>query len=336
MSNSHETSPELEPIDLRKLTTLLNYERVTSDPRFQGVKLGSSSIADPKMIQQLTSMKACQDLIDQAPPSIEKTVWSTVAYDPTHRNNSEFPAATCEVHPLASDKVKALTSAQRDSLYYGLLGDEGCFEAITLYELFFVHCERGQKVSIQLGKEPPHLVDLSDHFIVELKLQHPKILTVVAGLPETSVSGFRDEQGRAILAFRNDPLTPDIVVDMSRLQYGDAGRGDYGENYYLGRFSDYLESFKKLYGNIVPLNSKPPGLYKSSSKERREWQIGCAERAWKRWNEKESKPWCDFCGKGGNLMKCGACKNSEVWYCCKEHQVAGWKLHKHTCEKNKA
>ncbi|CAG8972577.1 hypothetical protein HYALB_00011309 [Hymenoscyphus albidus] len=261
MSTSIGTSQELEPIGLRKLTTLLNYERATSDPCFQGVKLMSSSVTDPKMIQQLTSVKACRDLIDRAPPSINrKTIWSTVAYDPTHRNNSEFLAATCEIHPLASDKVKALASAQRDSLYYGLLGDEGCWEAIALYEIFFVHCERGQKVSIQVGKEPPHLVDLSDHFIIELKIQHPKILTVVAGLPETSVNGFRDEQAHAVLAFSADPSSPGIVVDMSRLQYGDSGRGDYGENYYLGRLPTILNPSRSCTGILCLSIPSHPGF----------------------------------------------------------------------------
>ena len=39
---------------------------------------------------------------------------------------------------------------------------------------------------------------------------------------------------------------------------------------------------------------------------------------------------CGFCGQGGHLQVCGACK--QIWYCCKKHQVAHWRTHKPTCK----
>lgn len=47
-----EPELELEPIPLRTLTLLLNYERIISDPRFHDVRLIATSLADPNMCQQ--------------------------------------------------------------------------------------------------------------------------------------------------------------------------------------------------------------------------------------------------------------------------------------------
>jgi len=44
---------DLEPIPLRTLTVLLNYERVISNTRFTGVRLMNSSFADPQMVTHM-------------------------------------------------------------------------------------------------------------------------------------------------------------------------------------------------------------------------------------------------------------------------------------------
>jgi hypothetical protein len=48
-----ESNAKMEPISLRTLTVLLNYERMISDTRFEDVALHSSSIVDPLMIKNL-------------------------------------------------------------------------------------------------------------------------------------------------------------------------------------------------------------------------------------------------------------------------------------------
>lgn len=42
----------MEPIPLRTLTTLLNYERMISDPRFHGHKLWRSSLKDGGLVDR--------------------------------------------------------------------------------------------------------------------------------------------------------------------------------------------------------------------------------------------------------------------------------------------
>ncbi len=69
---------EPEPIPLRTLTVLLNYERVISDPRFKGVQLMKSSLADPGMIDRakvnyaslLSSVPKTTVYLEPSPPRI--------------------------------------------------------------------------------------------------------------------------------------------------------------------------------------------------------------------------------------------------------------------------
>jgi hypothetical protein len=49
---NQELAKNLEPIPLRTLTVLLNYERYVSDPRFQGIKLHLSTLTDPDSIER--------------------------------------------------------------------------------------------------------------------------------------------------------------------------------------------------------------------------------------------------------------------------------------------
>jgi hypothetical protein len=126
-----------------------------------------------------------------------------------------------------------------------------------------------------------------------------------------------------------------LVVDMARMQYGATGRGTYGESYFLGTLSGFVGSMQQnICTQLVPkyeVERISLGINEENEVRIRE----CANRAWKRWQNRKTEGWCDYCGKGGpDLMQCGACKKTKVRYCCREHQVAGWKLHKHTCEKS--
>ncbi len=47
---ANTSTKSTEPIPLRTLTVLLNYERMISDPRFKDVKLVISSLADPSIV----------------------------------------------------------------------------------------------------------------------------------------------------------------------------------------------------------------------------------------------------------------------------------------------
>jgi hypothetical protein len=148
-------------------------------------------------------------------------------------------------------------------------------------------------------------------------------------------TGARDNEAHCVLGFpHQDAAGMMFIVDMSRMQYGAAGRGSYGENYFLGTIDDWIESMKNICAELIKVDLSSTVSISDMEEDKR--LKNCAQRVWDRWQNRESEGWCEHCGKGGkNLLRCGRCKTAMIRYCCKEHQVAGWKLHKHTCEKTK-
>jgi hypothetical protein len=122
------------------------------------------------------------------------------------------------------------------------------------------------------------------------------------------------------------------------MKYGEAVRGGYGEYYFLGDGLGWLASMNRVCEQAV--------LGHDRTKESKEWVWAgsrsevkerfrvCAEKAWKRWQNREMESWCDVCGKGGDLLDCGRCSLVKVRYCCEEHRRAGWDLHRFTCERD--
>lgn len=148
-------------------------------------------------------------------------------------------------------------------------------------------------------------------------------------------TGSRDNEGHGILAFpcpgRKDKQQ--FVVDMTRMEYGDAGRGTYGENYFLGTLDGYMKSMRRICVDPELVNTWD-ACHTALGSEAETRMKACAKRVWERWQNRESEGWCEHCGKGGKeLKRCRGCRMAKVWWCCREHQLAGWTLHKHTCER---
>ncbi|KAH6722623.1 hypothetical protein BKA61DRAFT_729934 [Leptodontidium sp. MPI-SDFR-AT-0119] len=335
MSSTNPPATEMEPIPLRTLTVLLAYEKMATDPRFVDHGLVVSSTADPGVLaagemQNPSFFSSCPrtiirrslhqfEQVNDAPSSIEST-------------------AMCKVSPNAGPEVKNLTVAQLDSIYYESLGHNGCYSSISLYQYFFQLCPPDQRISIQIKNEEPVIVDPSTRQTIEFGIMGPKPWTVVLkdSSPSTLLNGGKDGDAHAILGFPYPGSKfVNAVVDLSRMQYGEVGRGSFGEFYFVGSYEDYCDSTEK---NIcTQLQNRGTANYMNPSSDLVEEARlkGCTERVWERWQNRHKQGWCAHCGKGGKLLKCSGCRQSQTWYCCKEHQVAGWKLHKHTCEKGK-
>lgn len=119
---------------------------------------------------------------------------------------------------------------------------------------------------------------------------------------------------------------------MTRMQYDLAGKGLRGEYYFLGNMEEWTTCMKAVCGSLH-MTGTLPGVLPTTGSENEKVLRGCAQRAWKRWCDREKEGWCEFCGRGGELKACSGCKGGKVKYCCKEHQKAAWKVHKVTCER---
>ncbi|PMD17196.1 hypothetical protein NA56DRAFT_648917 [Hyaloscypha hepaticicola] len=337
-----EASP---PIPLRTLTILLNYERCISDPRFLGCKLFNSSFAEPTIIDDMASDKLMHQMVLASKPASVKQV-----HLHAFRIESDQITGTPSINDIidrhAPPNVQALPFAQRELIYHESRGHDGCYKAIELYQHFFELCPPGQTLSIQIKNERPVLVSPFSRRILEFKMKGPKLLTVSTGM---KVVGNPGEKGGTIVTGRDQEslhsalgfAAPgsghvDFVVDMTRMQWGEAGRGLLGELYCLGSVAGYYRAMENVCDDIEEVGNGAthvaPSIHTEAMKS-------CARRVWERWENRDKEGWCDYCGGPDSserrLLNCSACKETKVRYCCKEHQKAGWKLHKFTCEKNK-
>ncbi|TVY20143.1 hypothetical protein LARI1_G001435 [Lachnellula arida] len=266
----------MEPIPLRTLTLLLNYERTASDPRFVGMRLLESTEADPGLQQWLVKSTG-------------------------NDADGHFKGGPDTVEYVAS---------------------------------FLVSMEFAFK---------PILIDMSPRSVIKFSINGP-FLHVVTSTPKATggagdsnimATGAKDNEGHGILAFpcpgKKDKQQ--FVVDMTRMEYGDVGRGTYGENYFLGTLDGYMKSMRSIC--VDPELVQTWDACQTALGSQTETRLkACAKRAWEKWQNRESEGWCEHCGKGGKeLKRCRGCRMAKVWWCCREHQLAGWNLHKHTCER---
>lgn len=185
--------------------------------------------------------------------------------------------------------------------------------------------------------QEPLLIDPKRRMILKSRIEGPKVHTI-AWLSEKSLTfptGSKDNEDHAIIIFKRPNSTEvgdDIAVDMTRTQYGPEGRGTFGEPYFIGTANEFSKSMPKICDTVVVVNYGSTDLGSSGNDNEKRLR-DCAKKVWERWQNRKNEHWCAYCGKPGEkLLKCGGCKTKIVWYCCKEHQVADRKLHKHTCE----
>lgn len=75
------------------------------------------------------------------------------------KGGEKHPSTTFLVHPKASQDLKdfaILHSQNMESMYYETLAQDGCFQAIGLYQYFFDKCHPNQQFSIQITNEVRH------------------------------------------------------------------------------------------------------------------------------------------------------------------------------------
>ncbi|KUJ13715.1 uncharacterized protein LY89DRAFT_672006 [Mollisia scopiformis] len=327
----------MEPIPLRTLITLLHYELMVSDPRYEGTALFQTSFADPAVIARI--QKQFVSDAEKHPESIEKMVFHQFN---EHKSSSKepIPLTTCEIHPHANEMVKRLTPIEVEQIYLESRNHDGCFKAIGLFQFFFELCPAGQMISIQVGNEAPLIVNPKDRACTEFAIGGPKLITLastmIPGQVKTYHTGARENEDHAVVVFNvKGPAETQVVVDMTRSQYGIAGRGTFGERYFLGNIEEWLTSMDKVCNNTTTLLTRSTNFPRTKSENENRIEA-CAKKVWERWQNRVKEQWCAYCGKPGvELKKCNGCKAKKICYCCGDHQKSDWKLHKMTCERKK-
>ncbi|TVY32412.1 hypothetical protein LSUB1_G008066 [Lachnellula subtilissima] len=219
----------MEPIPLRTLTLLLNYERAVSDPRFVGMRLLESTEADPSLPRRLVKSDGIHEHFKGGPDTIEE-LHCNIFERHDEISTSSSPSPTCLVHPNASQEVQNLTLAKRELIFYQTRAHDQWFKAIGLYRVFFRIVSPGSET-----QRP-------NDYVIKFSINGP-FLHVVTSTPKATggagdshimTTGSKDSEEHGVLAFpcpgRKDKQQ--FVVDMTRMEYGDVGRGTYGENYF--------------------------------------------------------------------------------------------------------
>jgi hypothetical protein len=154
----------------------------------------------------------------------------------------------------------------------------------------------------------------------------------VAGLTDLITGGSEPERHCVLVIPHPGQPGREHVMDMTRMQYGVKGRGDYGEHYFLGTRERWTESMSSI---CSPERSGIGSRGNTDTLQEPARAKACAQKVLERWNNRAVKGWCDFCGKPDGkdpMIRCSRCER--VKYCCKIHKRADWRLHTHTCEKN--
>jgi hypothetical protein len=77
-----------------------------------------------------------------------------------------------------------------------------------------------------------------------------------------------------------------FVVGMTRMQYGEAGRGIQGKCYFLGALNDFVHSMEKICAEIVWQPTLPPSPFLGMKGQHENRLIAYAKKAWVRWQNR--------------------------------------------------
>jgi len=168
--------------------------------------------------------------------------------------------------------------------------------------------------------------------IAEFELYNPKPLTMSTVFPGgTSYIGCgMDSMQHCVLGFQSSTVPSDAsssdesderespqfdtILDMTSLQFGDAGRGFKGKGLFvlesetdytarlstLARDNDFEDAkFSLQLGNLPPIQEK--------------WLPEVAARAKARWDQRQEKTFCGYCGTPEPAKRCTVCR--VVYYC---------------------
>ncbi|KAF7940736.1 uncharacterized protein EAE97_006922 [Botrytis byssoidea] len=247
-----------EAIPLRTLTTLLNYERLVSDPRYKQTSLHSSTISDQTMLPQ------------SDPQAFKKINVHTFHHDASTPDSTQDQAletsttqAISTIHPSCDIATRSLSPTQLENIFYESRSHDACHKALILFKKKFAFCSSDQQLSIQIKNEDAVLIDPFPLSIIEYKLTGLKLMSVqslkLGNGGATYITGGENEGFHSILGFPKPGtsvgqivnLDDFFVVDMTRMQWGK--RGIFDEPYFLGKGRDWQDAMDTICDDMKEL-----------------------------------------------------------------------------------
>ncbi|KAF2109880.1 hypothetical protein BDV96DRAFT_584753 [Lophiotrema nucula] len=329
-----ETDQKDDILDLVDIATLMIYEYSTIEPRFQHAKLRDVAYPGEKSIM---NMSLAENWIPNA-----RTVYVFDQVPGSDLSKVDRPENILPEESKRPDKLKRLTAKQLETVYYRARAHDGCFKAIALLQHFFDLYPPSTQLRIRhgpKGKEPgkEYITTIDRRAIVEDDFQFPKNCTYTAVIknPKTMearayVCGHEPTMAHAIMGFSSpEAAMTQSFLDLSSIQFGDAGRGP-GEK---GKGLFALDTPEEFQARVMVLfggNTQPKTNERIGSTPDDEWLKQVAQKVKERWEKREEEKWCGHCG-GPAASKCSKC--GEAWFCSKEHMAMAWPFHKGYCGK---
>jgi hypothetical protein len=161
----------MDPIPLRTLALLLNYERMASDPRFKNLGLQYSSAANDyvkkiKDFQWPTFSKNEPASLESVSSLMNNLINLLICWIHRHTWLHQFtfmeikeeanPATVTILHPKAFPHAKQQGYAEREGIYHHTRGSREGFNSACLFQYFFDLCPPGQQLAIQFEGEVRH------------------------------------------------------------------------------------------------------------------------------------------------------------------------------------
>ncbi|KAJ4293550.1 hypothetical protein N0V90_008833 [Kalmusia sp. IMI 367209] len=335
MSGFVQLIPDSNVIDLVDIAVLLNYERTTTEPRFRHAKLREVAYpGEPLESSSETHSRAGQTAL-------------RYVFD-TQPNATEVPDLPSNLLPLVghpmTDKVRALSPKQLETIFHQARESDGSYTAVTLLQHFFdlyppqteIRCRHvaswnGTTQGIAYTTTIDHRV------VTEMKIRGLKTATMSNVMPSGDKYESSSTMDHAFLSFLAPEETmPQTILDLSSMQFGDAGRGPGSEGqslFVLETFAEYATRIEKVSAGLDRSTIKTSYRVGPHGREGwDEWLKQVAQRAKNRWEKRNTERWCSHCGKPvPSASCCDGCH--AAWFCSKAHRALAWPFHKGYCKR---
>ncbi|KII85146.1 hypothetical protein PLICRDRAFT_94725 [Plicaturopsis crispa FD-325 SS-3] len=316
-----------EPLDLHEVSTLMNYERASTEPRFRHAKLRELAL----------------DGAFDTRVSLPSGVWGSQENHPVKRGfifDAEKPSGLVpekDLPDLPSNMLggkslastKDLTEADLELIYREARDHDGCYTAVSLFQHFFDLFPPATPLRVRTASGTDFETKISARVILEFYVFAPRQVSVSKMLPlgQTYITGSDNKSLHAVVGFgRPGAQNVEVVADLASMQFGIHGRGSGGEMFQLEPMDRWYDFIERVAQGLEPAKAGAARITRHPWGD--DWLKGCAERVKDRWDNRSTKPWCAFCGAPSPTKRC-PCKGP--WYCSPAHQRSAWKFHKRYC-----